>query len=187
MRLWVCTPNAESSLDCYVIFVPGRNMGKAAFFSTIWGVQAAGFSGWVHGPSLFSCPHFSNCKMNMRTFQHLPEKYILKMNIVMHQLMIHTLGIDSEKCVSRQFCGCVNNTECTQIQMVQPTTLLGYMVDHHHICGPSLIVDQTVIKCMTVHKCLVSFRQEGYKYKYPITPRVATIRHIYFLIALTAQ
>lgn len=52
----------------------------------------------------------------MRTFQHLPEKYILKMNMVMHQLMIHYLGIlESEKCVSRQFCGCVNNTECTQI------------------------------------------------------------------------
>lgn len=48
------------------------------------------------------------------------------------------------------------------------------------------IVDLKVIQCMTVHKCLVSFRQEGYKYKCPITPRVATVRHIYFLIALTA-
>jgi hypothetical protein len=36
-----------------------------------------------------------------------------------------TMGIHSEKCVVRQFCHCVNITDCTQTWMVQPTTHLG--------------------------------------------------------------
>lgn len=60
IHLWASTPNTGSFWHCYVIFIPGRKR-----LEVLTGAPGCGSSRLGPWPMSFSCPDFSNCKMNI--------------------------------------------------------------------------------------------------------------------------